>query len=135
MNKVTLIGRTTKDIELKKTNSNKLVCSFTLAVNRDKEHSDFIDCIAWNKLAENLERFVKKGNRIGINGRIQTRSYDGQNGKVYVTEVVADEVEFLENKKESNDLPANKATYTKDINTDDTFDSNDFVINDDDLPF
>lgn len=137
MNKVTLIGRTTKEIELKKTNSNKSYCQFTLAVNRDKENSDFINCVAWNKLAELLSQYVSKGNRIGVNGRIATRTYEGRDRKVYVTEVVADEVEFLENKKEQS--TSNSTTYRKDINVNDQFDSDfnasEFVIDDDDLPF
>lgn len=135
MNKVELIGRLTKDIELKKTQSNMSVCQFTIAVNRVKKEgqpdADFISCIAWNKTAELLDKYVAKGNRIGIVGRLQTRSYEGKNGKVYATEVVVDELEFLENKKEQKEQPTekNETVYLKDIDTSDTF------IDDEDLPF
>lgn len=132
MNKVILTGRTTKDIELKKTPSNMSVCTFNLAVNRPikkegQPDADFITCTAWGKTAEIIERYVAKGNRIGITGRIQTRSYESQHGKVFVTEVMVEDVEFLENKKEQ-ERPT--TTYTKDINTDDCFE-----LNEEDLPF
>ena len=102
MNSVTLIGRTTKDIELRKTPNGKFTCSFTLAVNRRNKDdgADFITCVAWSKTAELLERYVKKGHRIAVSGRINTRSYESHGNTVYVTEVIADEIEFLESRRE-----------------------------------
>lgn len=105
MNKTQLIGRLTKDVVLRRTTSDKSVASFTLAVNRRSKDdgADFISCIAWNKTAETLAKYVHKGDRIGVCGRIQTRGYKDKDGKsVYVTEVVVDEVEFLESKKSEN---------------------------------
>lgn len=97
MNRVSLIGRIAKDIELKQTNTGKNVCQFTLAVNKGygQEGADFISCVAWNKTAEYLAQYIKKGFQISVDGRLSTRSYDGQYGKVYVTEVVCDSVENL----------------------------------------
>lgn len=81
---------------MRNTQSDKAVANFTLAVDRSKDGADYINCVAWNKTAELLEKYVKKGDKIGLIGRIQTRTYDDNNGrKVYVTEVVADEIEFL----------------------------------------
>ena len=96
-----LIGRLTRDPELRKTQNGTSVCSFTLAVNRRQnqdgtQDADFINCVAWNKLADNIQLYQKKGNQLGIEGRINTRSYDNQQGqKVYVTEVGAENVQFL----------------------------------------
>lgn len=102
-NHVTLVGRLTKEIQIAKTASGKSTTRFTLAVERkragdDQQSSaDFISCIAWDKIAENLSVYTKKGSKIGIEGHISTRNYVGKDGrKVYVTEIVADEVEFLE---------------------------------------
>lgn len=101
MNNVILTGRITKDPELVKTQSGYSKCMITLAVTKDKEHTDFISCVIWNKAAENLVKYQKKGALLGIKGRIQTRTYDRQDGtKAYVTEVVADNVEYLSSKSE-----------------------------------
>jgi single-strand DNA-binding protein len=101
MNKTFLIGRITKDIELKYTQSNKSVASFTIAVNKYPEGADFINCVVWDKQAENLKKYCGKGSLIAVDGRISTRSYDNQEGKrVYVTEVVANSIQFLDTKKE-----------------------------------
>ena len=106
MNKVTLIGRTTKDIELRYTKSNKAVASFILAVDRRSKDdgADFISCVVWGNTAEAMNNYVHKGNKVAIFGHIATRSYDKDGQKVYITEVVADEVEFLEKReqKQSN---------------------------------
>ena len=100
INSVVLVGRLTKDIEIRKTTSGKSVASYTLAVQRDKEHADFINCVAWNKLAENMSLYCHKGDMVAVEGRINTRSYDNQYGsKTFITEVVADNVQFLESKK------------------------------------
>lgn len=95
MNRVFLIGRTTKDIELRTTSGGKTYIQFTLAVNRIKEGTDFINCVAWNATAELMEKYVLKGEQVGVVGRIQTRNYEKDGKTVYVTEVVVDEVEFL----------------------------------------
>lgn len=108
INRVVLIGRLTRDPELIKTQSGTSVCSFTLAVNRRQnqdgtQDADFINCVAWNKLADNIQLYQKKGNQLGIEGRINTRSYDNQQGqKVYVTEVVAENVQFLTPRNDFN---------------------------------
>ena len=102
MNSVSLVGRITKDLELKYTTTGKAVVSFTLAVNRtfNRDEADFISCVAWQKTAETLCNYMGKGSQIGITGRIQTRTYDDKDGKrVYITEVVANEIEFLDSKK------------------------------------
>ena len=105
MNSTCLVGRLTKDVELRYTPSNVAVATFTLAVNRTfknengEREADFINCVMWRQQAENLANWAKKGALIGITGRIQTRSYDNQQGqRVYVTEVVAETFQFLESK-------------------------------------
>lgn len=105
INNVVLVGRLTKDPELKMTPSGIAVARFTIAVNRPftsqggEKKADFINCIAWRKQAENLANFMRKGGQIGVTGRIETGSYEGQDGKrVYTTEVVADNIQFLEPK-------------------------------------
>ena len=109
MNKVFLIGRLTRDPELRYTSSNIAAATFTVAVNRNftnqngERDADFINVIAWRKTAENIKNFLTKGSQIAIDGRIQTRSYDGQDGtKRYVTEVVADNVQFLDRVNSTN---------------------------------
>ncbi|MEM4992883.1 single-stranded DNA-binding protein [Priestia sp. SB1] len=108
MNRTILVGRLTKDPELRYTPSGVAVATFTLAVNRTftnqsgEREADFINCVVWRKQAENVANFLKKGSLAGIDGRIQTRSFEGQDGKrVYVTEVVAESVQFLEPKSGS----------------------------------
>lgn len=108
MNKVILVGRLVKDPEVKTTQSQVAVCSFTIAVDRKfksasgERQSDFISCVAWRQQAEFLGRYFQKGSRVAIVGNIQSRTYDDPQGKkVYVTEVVVDEVEFVDSKRES----------------------------------
>ena len=117
LNRVVLVGRLTKDIELRKTNSNASVCSFTVAVDRRFQSqqqagqtADFINCIAWRQSADFLSNYATKGTIVSVEGRIQTRSYDGQNGKVYVTEVVADSVQIISNRT-GNGMPASTGSY------------------------
>lgn len=104
INRVVLVGRLTKEPELRTTPSGAKVCQYTLAVNRTRKaegqpEADFINCVSWNKTAELMNQYLSKGALIGIEGRIQTRSYDNSNGcKVYVTEVITDSVQFLESK-------------------------------------
>lgn len=122
INNVSLTGRLTRDPELKYTNSsNTPVLSFTLAVNRNFKNkqgdveADFINCVAWNKAAENISNYFQKGSLIGIEGSIQTRTYDDKDGKrVYLTEVYVKSFSFLEAKKNqalSSDQPG-QAAYT-----------------------
>ncbi len=125
-NKVVLIGRLTKDIELKYIpNSGKAVTQTTLAVDnpfkKDEQgnrQADFINIVVWGKQAENLANFMHKGSQIAVSGRIQTRNYQNKEGnKVYITEVVADEVQFLDSKKnnENNQQQTNNATPDDEI--------------------
>lgn len=123
MNKVFLIGRLSRDPELRHTSNNTPVCQINMAISRpvsqgkDPE-TDFINVVVWNKQAENLVKYVKKGNQIAIEGRIQTRSYDNEEGKkVYITEVLANHVEFIgSNSNKTNDnqtqVQDNKTSYT-----------------------
>lgn len=107
LNIVNLVGRITKDPELRYTPQNQAITNFTLAINRQfkntngEREADFINCIIWRKQAENLANWAKKGALIAVTGRLQTRNYDNQKGqRVYVTEVVADNFQLLEGKKE-----------------------------------
>lgn len=111
MNKVQIVGRLTRDIELKKTANDVSVCSFTAVVNRrfknpqGEYEADFINCVAWRQGAELLAKHFKKGSMVGLVGSIQTRNYDNKDGqKVYVTEVSVEEVHFVESRK-SEDVP------------------------------
>lgn len=108
INRVVLIGRLTRDLELKHTSNDVAVASFTLAVNRQftnsqgEREADFINCVIWRKAAENFANFTKKGSLVGIDGRLQTRNYENQQGnRVYVTEVVVDNFSLLESRSES----------------------------------
>ena len=109
MNKVFLIGRLTRDPELRYTGNNTPVATFSLAVNRNfsnqqgEREADFFNITVWRKQAENVKNYLNQGSQVAIDGRIQTRSYDDKDGqKRYVTEVVADNVEFLGSKNSSN---------------------------------
>lgn len=112
INNVSLVGRLTKDPELRYTQTGVAVARFTLAVNRafsnqqGEKDADFITCVAWRKTAESLVNFMRKGSQVGVIGRIQTGSYDDKDGKrVYTTEVVANEIAFLEAKSEQQRQP------------------------------
>lgn len=131
LNRVVLIGRLSRDPELRYTPSGVATCSFNLAVERNftnsqgEKETDFINIVTWRQLAENCANYLRKGRLIALEGRIQVRSYDNNEGRrVYVTEVVADNVRFLESKKE--DRPRNE---------DFTHESNSLEISEDDLPF
>lgn len=113
MNSVVLVGRTTKDIELRRTANGNAVASFTIAINRGKKDdgADFISCVAWNKTAELLNQYVHKGDRIALSGSIRTRNYEDNYGKkVYVTEVLANHIEFIETKR-NNEQNYNNNDY------------------------
>lgn len=137
MNAVVLVGRTTRDIELRRTGNGTAVASFTLAVNRDfktndGQEADFIQCVAWKKTAELLEQYVHKGDRIAVNGSIRTRNYEDSHGRtVYVTEVLVNHVEFLETKnREQSNYNNNGYTEPDNIN-----DNGHFELEKDELPF
>lgn len=150
INRVVLVGRLTKDPVLRKTANGASVVSFTVACTRrfkqeGQPDADFINTVAWNKTADIVSQYTHKGSLVGVEGRIQTRSYDDQSGKrVYVTEVVADSVQFLESKSaaasnaNSNayvpdyDQGSNQGyqSYSNDFTSSDTLD-----IASDDLPF
>lgn len=105
MNKAILIGRLTKDPELRTTPTGRNVCQFSVAVSRNftnangEREADFINCVVWDKQAENLVKYQKKGNQIAVEGRIQTKNYDDKDGKkVYVTEILASNISFLDSK-------------------------------------
>ena len=155
INRVILVGRMTKDPVLRKTQSGASVTSFTVACERrvkaeGQPTADFINCVCWNKVADNTAQYTHKGSLVGVEGRIQTRSFDDQSGKrVYITEVVADAVQFLEPKGTNSAAAANAYTpdygagnqgyqpdnsaspsYSSDFASSDTLD-----IASDDLPF
>lgn len=120
INRIVLVGRITKNPELKSTQSNISFMNFTLAVNRQfknadgETEADFISCVAWRKTAELISQYVRKGNLLAIDGKLQTRSYQADDGTMrYVTEVVADSVVFLEPKKEDKSAEK-KAGYQED---------------------
>ena len=112
MNKVIMIGRNTKDIELKQTTSGTSVAEFSIAVKRafknanGENDSDFFNCIAYGKTAETISRYVKKGDMISVDGRLQVRNYTNKEGrKIYVTEIIVENVEFLQTKKQEEPKP------------------------------
>ena len=159
INRTVLVGRLTRDPELKYTNSGRAVASFNIAVNRQftnsqgEREADFINCVIWNKTAENFCNFTHKGSLVGIDGRIQTRSYDNQQGtRVYVTEVVAENFSLLESKNSSQNeqfeqnRPQNngqnyqnkqngQSSPSRNPNDPFTNGGQGIDINDDDLPF
>lgn len=136
MNKVLLIGRLTKDPEIRHTQNGVTVVSYTLAVNRrvqtpGQPDADFISCVAWNKTADLMAQYLHKGSLIGVEGRIQTRSYDNQYGnRVYVTEVMTESIQFLEPKNAGKQNAGYQSNNTVGYDPNETLD-----INADDLPF
>ena len=154
INNVVLVGRLTKDCDLKYTSSGTAVGTFTLAVNRQftnqagEREADFINCVIWRKSAENFANLTRKGSLVGITGRIQTRNYDNQQGqRVYVTEVVADSFTLLEPKQTTEQRPREstrerqqeqkRSNYNDFNNTPDPFNSHGepYFVDDDSLPF
>lgn len=122
MNKVFLIGRLVRDPELRYTSSNIAVTTFSIAVNRNfsnqngERETDFINIVVWRKQAENAKNYLTQGSQVAIDGRIQTRNYEDQNGqKRYVTEVVADNVQFLDTKASREQRQSNQSQQT-DVN-------------------
>ena len=149
MNKVILIGRLTKDPELRTTPSGTATTSFTVAVDRNfvnqqsgQREADFINCVAWRKQAENISRYCFKGSQVAVEGRIQTRNYDAQDGtKRYVTEVLCDNVTFLGSKnsnKDDSSFDSEPSTDIETTNLDEDPYANmgeEVALTDDDLPF
>ena len=161
MNKAILIGRLTRDPELRYTSSGRAVCQFSIAISRNytnqqgQRDTDFINCVVWDKQAENLAKYITKGRLIAVDGRIQTRNYDNNEGKkVYVTEVLANNIQFLESKNsgqgnnsesnpfdsipEPNYPTSNDETNTESVSVEkDPFESfgESIEISDNDLPF
>lgn len=155
INNVVLVGRTTKDPELRYTSSGQAVANFTLAVNRTftnqngEREADFINCVIWRKAAENLANMVGKGAQIGVTGRIQTRNYENKEGqRVFVVEVVAENFQMLESRNKqngqnnantgasnnnANEHSRNQQNSTQ--NNSDPFGGSSIDITDDDLPF
>lgn len=125
MNSVCLIGRLTKDVQERRTQNGTAVVSFTLAVDRRKKDdgADFISCIAWDKSAETIAKYVHKGDLFGVTGYIQTRSYEKDGRRNYATEVVTTSFQFLEHKREmSSDSPSvqnNSDGWANDIDSSD----------------
>ena len=160
INRVVLTGRLTRDLELRRTQSGTSVVSFTLAVDRNfrregQPEADFINCVAWNRQAETMAQYLHRGSLIGVDGRLQTRNYENQQGqRVYVTEVVADNFQILESRaaRESHtgnysggfDTPSSTAGYSSPSQGIPNFardnnapfgNSSPMDISDDDLPF
>lgn len=154
MNRVVLVGRLTKDVELKYTPSGVPTAKIVLAVNRTytnhqgEREADFINCVLWRKPAENAAKFLAKGSLVGVDGKIQTRNFEGQDGKrVYITEVNVESIQFLDTKKDNaNNSTGGNRSYSNDSNgssygntgmNDDPFanDGKTIDISDDDLPF
>ena len=149
MNKVILIGRLTRDPELRTTTSGTATTSFSIAVDRPfvnqqtgQREADFINCVAWRKQAENISRYCFKGTQVAVEGRIQTRSYDAQDGtKRYVTEVVCDNVTFLGSKNSNSRDDSSYSEPSSDIETtnldEDPYANmgDEVALTDDDLPF
>lgn len=149
MNKAIIIGRLTRDPEMRTTTSGINSTTFTVAVSRNytnpngERETDFLNCVAWRKQAENIAKYCTKGSQVAVEGRIQTRSYDAQDGtKRYVTEIIADNVTFLgakgSNVISDNNFVGDSATSdiaTTDISEDPYKDFGEVAISDDDLPF
>lgn len=133
LNNCVIIGRLTRDPELKKTQSGVSFIRFTLAVNRSfkddsgETQADFISCIAWRAQAENLAKYMRQGSLIGVEGRIQTGSYESDKGTVYTTDVVANNITFLESKGSQNNNGYQKQEEPQYYEQD--------VVDDDSLPF
>ena len=142
MNKVILMGRLTRDPEVRYTQTNNtLVCTFSLAVNRrfkqdGQPDADFINIVAWSKTGEFCSKYFKKGQQVGVIGRLQTRNYDDKDGKkVYVTEVIAEETYFADSRRDGEGGSANSFNGV-DAPFNSSEGSSDFTpVTDDDLPF
>ena len=148
MNKAILIGRLTRDPELRYTSSNVPTATFSIAVDRNftnqngERETDFFRCVAWRKQAENIAKYCQKGTQVAVEGRLQNRSYDAQDGtKRYVTEVIADNVSFLGSRGDGNSSSSAPQNMENDVEINDASEDpfKDFgeevAIDDTDLPF
>lgn len=145
MNKIVLIGRLTRDPELRALQSGSSVCEFTLAVDRPRrkdggQEADFIRCVAWGKMGESVGHYMSKGRQVGVSGRLQIRSYETDAGdRRYVTEVVCDQVEFIGNRADGSETAQNgeknnrEGKYTS--NGEKREYGQEVSFSDDDLPF
>lgn len=135
MNQINLIGRLTKDPELRQTQNNKIVCEFDIAVNRiGQEQTDFITCVVWEKQAENLVKYQSKGSLIAVNGALRVDKYQNQEGQNrYKTYVLATNIEYLENKKEAPKVSEEVQAKAEDLFGKDGLKNT--PIDDSDLPF
>lgn len=146
INRVVLVGRLTKDAEIRKTGSGITMATFTVACDRTKKkdeekQADFIRCIAWRQSAEYLEKYASKGMVVAVDGRLQTGSYEKNGQTHYTTDVICDTVKVLESKKQTSSEPRNVATeshsmkdYANEVSQD-FGTQNDPYISNDDLPF
>jgi len=138
MNRVILVGRITKDPELKKTAQDIAVVNFTIAVNRNytdqqgEKQADFISCVVWRRQAENVAKYVSKGMLLGVEGRIQTRQYESETGMKNITEVLCDSVQFLENKSSNQSFEDQPSTKSQ---SDEFYEASKKLAAEDDLPF
>lgn len=133
MNNFTGIGRITNNLELRSTSNNNSVCQFTIAINEgygDKERTDFIDCVAWNKRAENICKYCDKGVKIAIEGKLQTDTYEKEGKKIKTTKVLVNEIQFIEKIKSTNNESKEETTEESD-----PFKEFGDEIADEDLPF
>lgn len=142
LNRTILIGRLTRDPELRYTNSGVAVARFSIAVDRrfknqqGEREADFINIVVWRGLAENCANYVKKGSLVGIDGRLQTGKYDNQEGRtVYTTDVVADDVRFLDSKGRNESDRELAGVASQGMDSDPFGDGKPIDISDDDLPF
>ena len=140
MNRAFLVGNLTRDPELRKTQNDVSVCTFTIACNRrftnanGQREADFLNIVVWRGQADNCYRYLKKGRRVAVSGSIQTRSYEGQDGnRRYVTEIVADEVEFLSTANSGN--RDNNGDFDSFEPRNDVMSGDMQSVDDDDLPF
>lgn len=132
MNNVSLVGRLTKQVELRYSPNGTPVSTFTIAVNRmKKDEADFINCVCFKKTAENMANFTDKGSQVAVTGSIQTRNYEKDGRKIYVTEVIANQVTFLDSKKSGGQAPKQEAPKS----FDDPFGGGSIDISMDDMPF
>ena len=144
MNRVNIIGNLTKDPELRTTTSGTSVCTFTVAVQRvrstqdGEKQADYINCVAWRKTAENVSKYLSKGKKVGVTGSIQTRSYEKDGHKVFITEVVCDDyggVEFLSPRGESSGSASSDAAAAAYGATPEPAQSKYIKVEDEELPF
>lgn len=123
INNIVLVGRTTKDMELKQSSGGSMYVQFILAVNRNfkdsngEQQADFITCVAWNKTAETLSKYVQKGALIGVEGRLQVRSYEKDGSRQWVSEVVINRFAFLESKRSANPESGTIGNYQQNISS------------------